>query len=353
MTRPSKASAALLLVAGVVGCEKAASTEDTAAQETSAKQVCTTMTMTGPQDGLPTKMPRSGGLLEIPSELTLRGEMSGAAVVLEFVRPTYGPLLCHYKQAGAGALTFDRCDPADGKSGDFVTTDSLRLRMPEGNVAVAASDVTVVACARTVDGPKPVASLDIPPGFRRLPNGDVVGPQGVMTPVRSDPVPYGLTGEIERQYRGVAEANTVARSALGRGRLAFSYVEAIDPPKGRARDSVHVRLWYFSYDLNAAVVVTMKDGVVLTAQRSDRWPPEGKSEVDEAVALARSHPALQGKVNDLEGGAMLAQSERGRPPWAGNRVLDVRFFDASRVSKYMATVDLTTRQVLRAAGAND
>jgi hypothetical protein len=97
----------------------------------------------------------------------------------------------------------------------------------------------------------------------------------------------------------------------------------------------------------------MKNGAVLSTEKSDKWPPEGKAEVDEAVALARSHPGLQGKTNDLEGGAMLAQVERGRPPWAGNRVLDVRFYDASRVSKYMATVDLTQQRVLRAGPATE
>jgi hypothetical protein len=346
MSRPFKTSAAALLVLGLAGCDQ----KSPSSPQASAKLICTSMSMRNPSTGVPTKMPTSGGLLEIPGELRLEGEMSGAAVVLEFVRPSYGPLRCHYQQNASAALAFDRCDPADGRAGDLVTTDSFRLQMAEGAGPVAA-DVTVVACARQAEGPPPSPPMDIPPGFRRLPNGEVVGPEGVTEPVTSGRVPFGLTGEIEREYRTIAEGNATARAALGSGRLAFSYIEAINPPKGQARDSVHAKLWYFSYALNAAVVVTVKNGAVVSAERSDAWPPEGKSEVDEAVALAKTHPGLQGKVNDLEGGAMLAQVERGRPPWAGNRVLDVRFFDASRVSQYMATVDLTTQRVLRAGPA--
>jgi hypothetical protein len=160
-----------------------------------------------------------------------------------------------------------------------------------------------------------------------------------------------MTGELEQQYRTIAGSTASARELLG-GRFAYSYLEVIEPPKGRAADSIHVTLWFFSHDQNASVAVTMKNGVVEQAEKTDRWVPEGREEVEAAVRLAREDPALVGKLGDLEGGAMLAQPERDNAPWIGNRVLDVRFFDSARVSRFMATVDLTTQKVLRAGPAS-
>lgn len=201
-------------------------------------------------------------------------------------------------------------------------------------------------------GPKPVPDIDVPPGFRRLPNGEVVRPEEEGVSLQPEPIAFGMTGELEKQYRRVVEEDATSRSVLGR-RLAYIYAETIEPPKGKKRDSINVKLWYFSYTANTAVAVTLKNGVVQKAEKTEYWPPEGREEVEAAVALARSHPALQGKVNDLEGGAILAQAERDRAPWLGNRVLDVRFFTADRVSKYMALVDLTTEKVLRAGHAHE
>lgn len=332
-----------LLVGGSLGYEKA-----DARAESIGTQVCASLSMARKEEGASVDMAGKGTLLEIPGELTVQGEMTGGLVFLEFNRPKHGVLRCRYKQGENNVPTLEGCEPIAARAGDSVDADRFSVSIDESTGAVG-GDVMVTACALTVArGPKPVPDIDVPPGFRRLPNGEVVRPEEEGVSLQPEPIAFGMTGELEKQYRRVVTQDATSRSVLGR-RLAYIYAETIEPPKGKKRDSINVKLWYFSYAANTAVAVTLKNGVVQKAEKTEYWPPEGREEVEAAVALARSHPALRGKVNDLEGGATLAQAERGRAPsWLGNRALDVRFFDADRVSKYMALVDLTTEKVLRA-----
>lgn len=88
-------------------------------------------------------------------------------------------------------------------------------------------------------------------------------------------------------------------------------------------------------------------GAVQQATYIELWPPEGKEEVEQAVELAKQDPRLAGRVNDLTGGAMMWQPTQDAP-YLNHRVMDVRFYDASLVSRYFATVDLTDLKVQNA-----
>jgi hypothetical protein len=328
------------LAAGAValGCQ-AETTTPTATEN----HVCATLSAKGA--GI-VKVPGKGVAVKIPSTLAVRGRMTAGPVVLEINRPKHGTLECRYEPSADSSAALVGCGPIAAEAGDVVATDQLTLKA--GPAMGPLNDGTqVTACADVTAAPSEPPT-ELPPGFTRLPNGEIAPPDmsdGV--PLEFGTVPFALTSDIEVEYRNSAAKDARVKQQLG-ARFAYSFVETIDPPKGKEPDSVHVRLWFFSHDANHGVIVTMKNGVIEAVEKSSKVPPEGREEVLAAVELARKDPMLSGKLGDLEGGAMLAQPATGKEPWIGNRVLDVRFYDATLVSKFMATVDLTLQTVLLA-----
>jgi len=340
----ARATVACALAFGLLNCQKAAAP----AEEAAPFQVCATLSKTATNDAVSVKVPGRGGALKIPATVATKGTMAGGVVLLEFSRPSFGTFRCRYQPGPGDQATLAGCEPMNANAGDAVASDQLSVKLDESAGPVA-EGLVVTACAETVKGPTPMPH-GLPPGFRTLPTGEWAPPEDRGVPLASEPDPFAMTGELETAYRSGAGDTPAVKALLG-DRFAYSYVEVIEPPKGQSRDSIHVKLWFFSYVQNASVAVTMKNGVVERVEKAGRSVPEGEDEVREAVRLAREDPALVGKLGDLEGGAMLAVPRRG-DSWAGNRVLDVRFFDSARISRFMATVDLTTQKVLLAGSAN-
>lgn len=303
-----------------------------------SKIACVTLAMaTG--DAAEIEMGGKEALLEIPASLTLKGTMSGGIAFVNFNRPQYGNLACKYEQEAGGALTLRGCGD-EAQLGDWVAADRMSVSLQNG--AAAGDDVSITACATrtlvpTVPDDRPLED------FRVLPNGDLIRPEGEGRPIESGPVEFGMTGELEQEYRGIAARDAKVKRLLGE-RFAYSYLETIDPPKGQERDSVHVKLWFFSHSNTMSVWVKMKNAAVYDSGESEVAIPEGKDEVDAAVEMARQDPALSGRLNDLTGGGMLAVPVEGAS-WLNHRVIEVHFYDANKVSKYLAMVDLTTQRV--------
>lgn len=336
----SRAMFGLCWLCAGTGCNSATpSTASSASQDES--KACVTLAMSDRQSAS-IDMNAREVLLEIPGALEMQGRMTGAVVVVDFNRPKYGKLGCRYEQEADGALTLRSCDEDAGR-GDLVTSDRMSLRVQSPGDA---DDVMVTACANRAGVPGPLPEARPLEDFPILANGDVVRPEGEGQPVISQPVPFGMTGELELEYRATAERNPAVKRLLG-ARFAYSYLETIDPEKGHERDSVHVKLWFFSHTNTMAVWAQMKDGVVEDSGESNIAIPEGADEIEEAVDLARRDPALRGHVNDLLGGGMLKVSVEGAA-WEGHRVLEVHFGNADHVAQYRALVDLTDERVLEA-----
>jgi hypothetical protein len=321
-----------------LGCQS-----ETAAPSATENRVCATLSASG--TGI-VEVPGKDVGVKIPSTLAVRGRMTAGPVVLEIQRPKHGPLECRYEPNADNAARLVGCGPIAAEAGDVVASERMTLKA--GPAMGQLNDGTqITACADVAPAPSEPPT-ELPPGFTRLPTGEILPPDmsdGV--PLQFGAVPFAMTQELETEYRNNAARDARAKQQLG-DRFAYSFVETIDPPKGKEPDSVHVRLWFFNHAANHGVVVTMRNGVIEGVEKSSKVPPEGREEVLAAVELARKDPALAGKLGDLEGGAMLAQPATGKEPWIGNRVLDVRFYDATLVSKFMATVDLTRQTVLEA-----
>jgi hypothetical protein len=211
--------------------------------------------------------------------------------------------------------------------------------------------VGLTSCRR--ERPKPLPER--PPTVERL---RFTGPDSGWPPrplgrtnvreVRSTQQGLYLTDTLAAQLRRVAIQDARVQSILGQ-RFAFISVEAVDVPKGSARapSARLFRLLFFSHSNNVPVEVLVRD---LRVQQVERRPnydvPEGREEVDTAIALAREDPRLRPAVAALEGSAILAYLESGAQGF-GHRVLHVTFARAGEdVPRYWAYVDLTDRRVL-------
>ncbi len=141
---------------------------------------------------------------------------------------------------------------------------------------------------------------------------------------------------------------------VGRGICRPEELSSTQKTKGRVPQSI-TRLTYFSYSSNETVIVCIRDEKVLDVGRmEDYQPPESTEEVEEAVKLSRTDSRLVGKVESLQGHAILIEPESG---WffgmfsdlgAGNRVLWVTFSERDRDPLYWAVVDMTKNEVLDA-----
>lgn len=338
---------AIVTFAGCTSEHVNASSSTPDGKPSESRFVCATVAMADKRPAT-VDMTEADMALEIPGALELQGSMSGGVVVLDFNRPEYGKLECRYEQESDGVLSLRGCDEDAGR-GALVEADRMTVRFVSS--ATVKPSTTVTACANKSQIPRRASPPDTLPGFTRLPNGEVLPPTEEGIAIESEPVEFSMTGEMEQEYRVTAERDAAVMKLLGQ-RFAFSYSDTVDPPKGQEPDSIHVKLWFFSHTHSTSVWVRMKNGAVEeSGEVAELFLPEGADEVLAAVELARKHPALAGRVNDLEGGGMAALLPADSP-WRSLRVIDVRFFDASRVSHYVAMVDLTNERVLEAGPAN-
>lgn len=340
-------SLSIVSFAGCTSDHVDASESTTDDRRSATRFVCATVTMADKRPAT-VDMTEADMAFEIPGALELQGSMTGGVVVLDFNRPEYGKLECRYEQESDGVLSLRSCDE-DASRGALVEADRMTVRFVSS--ATIRPSTAVTACANKVETARRAPPPDALPGFTRLPNGEVLPPTEEGIAIESEPVEFGMTGEMEQEYRVAAERDAAVMKLLG-PRSAFSFSDTVDPPKGQEPDSIHVKLWFFSHTHSKSVWVTMKNGVVEESGAvADLFLPEGADEELAAVDLARKHPALAGRVNDLEGGSMAALLPADSP-WRSLRVMDVRFFDAGRVSHYVAMVDLTNERVLEAGPIN-
>jgi len=164
-------------------------------------------------------------------------------------------------------------------------------------------------------------------------------------------LPGDLTDSLAAQLRRIATADQRVREALG-DRFAFI---SISPVEGEAKDTVRAaaarvfQLVFFSHTHNVAVEVRVQEQRV---QQVERRPgldvPEGRAEVEAAIALARRDARLRAAVAGLVGSAILAYPDSGAPGF-GHRLLHVTFArEGGDVPLYWAYVDLTDGRVLSA-----
>lgn len=157
--------------------------------------------------------------------------------------------------------------------------------------------------------------------------------------------------------RKAAEVDPRVMSLLG-ARWGFIDADPMPPSRkmtfGCCRQPARfTRLTYFSYSHNVAVEVSLKDGTVLQASRTEGYlPPEGPQDVQRGIELARADHRLSGRVNDLQGHGLLMQPDRGffkNDPGYGHRVIWITFSQGvGGDPKYWAQVDLTDDRVLDA-----
>jgi len=114
-----------------------------------------------------------------------------------------------------------------------------------------------------------------------------------------------------------------------------------------------VLLTYYSYANNIAVQVIMKNDVVAAVDRREGYvPAEGDEEIRAAIDLARRDARLGGRVQGLDGHALLMEPERGviwNDAGYGHRVMWVTFErGTSGDPLFWALVDLSDQRVLEA-----
>ncbi len=167
--------------------------------------------------------------------------------------------------------------------------------------------------------------------------------------VESTTVAGDLSDSLAREARATVERDPRARTALG-ARWAYVEVDPVEAEKGAQAPALATyRAWYFSHSYNTALEVRLRGSVVTEIRRDPSYsPPEGRAEVDSALALARTDPRLQGRVEGLRGQGIVTYPAKGQPGY-GHRVLHVTFFRADEdLAPFAAIVDLTDRIVLRA-----
>jgi hypothetical protein len=193
------------------------------------------------------------------------------------------------------------------------------------------------------DGPVMDEGAMLPPPNEKAPRSDQLRAQAVAP----EPSPDALTAQDVEAYVQAALQDDRVLALLGK-RSAFIHAIEVGNGKGAARNRHHLRLIFFSHTNNQAVEVVVDRQTVESAQSIAYWPPEGKDEIDQAVALAMLDPRITPQIFDLRAGGMVWQPTTD-VPYVNHRVMDIRFYDDDLISRYFATVDLTD-QVVQEAG---
>lgn len=204
----------------------------------------------------------------------------------------------------------------------------------------------------------PKRQLPVPPEVHEL---EFTGPeegwpprpqeQTNVTEIVEEEIPGSLTDALEAEIRQAALDDKHVQKLLG-DRFAYISTDEVESVKGRDRgpsDPLATRVTFFSHTNNVAVEVRMRGVEVESVQRKEGYQPtEGPDEISEAIALALSDRRLQGKVEGLNGDAILMILPKGKPGY-GHRVLYVAFSQEEEDhALYFAIVDLTHRTVLSA-----
>lgn len=176
-------------------------------------------------------------------------------------------------------------------------------------------------------------------------------PKGAINVTRVvwEEIPGSLTDELESRIREAALRDARVREALG-NRFSYISTDARELEKGRLREPTQplsTRVVFFSHTRNVALEVYMLGTAVENVTIREGYdPPEGKEEIDAAVALAESDPRLRGQLEGLTGAALVAFPQAGQPGYR-HRVLDVTFTrEGEDLPRYFALVDLTDQKVL-------
>jgi len=179
-------------------------------------------------------------------------------------------------------------------------------------------------------------------------------PDGITNVVPlGPPAGEGLPAALEKLRADALERVALARAGLRRSLGARFSRAALIEERDKAGRALPARLVYFSHSRNATVEVTL-DGQqvqsVTTTPASEYQPEITDAESSEAAALARSWFLArgQGRVRDLQAFGILAYLPTGTGFYP-TRVVYVSFHQNSDAPpEYVAWVDLTRQQVLRA-----
>jgi hypothetical protein len=173
-------------------------------------------------------------------------------------------------------------------------------------------------------------------------------PRSNVHAVPWQPIPGALSAAYARSAQDVALQDTRVQALLGQ-RYAFIATQETYPPKGTLPNRTaprQIRLIYFSHTHNVAVEIWLSGLQVERVARRERYqPPEGYTEIEEAIRLAVADPRISGQLQGLQQDAILILPPAGRPGY-GNRVLDVIFTTSAGLARYHALVDLTQQRVL-------
>lgn len=108
---------------------------------------------------------------------------------------------------------------------------------------------------------------------------------------------------------------------------------------------------FYSYSNQWAVEALVTKGKVF-AEVLRYQPCITDKELNRSVEIARG--ALSVSVDGLESGAIVIERIEPDDPYAGRRLVDVRFFAADeRLARYFAVIDLATDKVLEAGSVAD
>lgn len=276
--------------------------------------------------------------LPVPANIPVRGGSANATATLSYSLPADGnrPLSCRYQRSGA-TLALVNCDrEVDATSWLEASALELRLSDPSAEVSLQLCPVG------RVDDQALLRPSNDQPALR----GERMAGAGARA-VGFELIPGALTTQDVLGYAELARGDARVQALLGE-RSAFVQEIERDQGKGANRTSHQLRLIFYSHTHSRTVEVTIDHGTVLDAKYIEYYPPEGKQEIDQAVALAKQDPRLAGLVADLQAGGMNFQHTQNTA-YLNHRVMDIRFYDATLVSRYFAVVDLTELKV-QAAG---
>ena len=169
--------------------------------------------------------------------------------------------------------------------------------------------------------------------------------------VASTPIAGSLTVELQRQTVQAAVRDARVKDLLG-DRFAHISTDEVEPIKDQPRVSNGLppaRVTFFSHANNVAVEALVQDARVITVTKREGYqPPEGREEIEAAVALAQRDDRLQSAVQGLRSNAIVTFATR-RGVGYGHRLLYVSFWkEGEDITRYFALVDLTDRKVLDA-----
>lgn len=328
---------AMLCVLGVAGCDGASDQQSTDSQQTESALV---------KCGLPgVSMASAAGkaraplgkamTLPVPATIPVSGGPANATATLTYSLSSDGdrPLNCRYTRSG-NVLKLESCE-REVDATTWLEASAVDLTVSDP-AAVATLSICPVAPALDLAAVTPPANEAAFKGDQ-LPNGRDVG---------FDALPGALTKQDVDSYVARARADRRVQPFLGE-RNAFLYSLPAGNPKSARADGHALKLIFYSHSNNQTVEVTANRGAVQSVQKIQLWPSEGQEEIDQAIALAKQDPRLAGRVNDLNAGGMVWQPTEN-VSYLNHRVMDIRFYDATLVSRYFATVDLTDLKVQNA-----